>query len=150
MNSRKISLVLAAVLFVAATGATGLINSVDDDAYFKKIKYSVKQVSDKWKVVDERNQAKPIEADANDDVEWTAEGSDMVFQFPAEIGPYLSKVEGEYDDENFTASVANGKKLTLKIKGDAPKGSYTYSVYVKGGDTYAEGSSPPVIIIGGS
>ena len=144
MYKRILSYSVAAVLMLVAVGAVHSNDAIDDMA---KIKYSVKKMGDKWKVVNEQNQPRPIQAKSKDDIEWTAEGSEMVFQFPAELGPYLTKVEGEYDEENFTATVPAGKKLKLKVKNSTPDGQYTYSVYVKAGGTYAEGSSPPVIII---
>ncbi len=146
MGKRILSLSTALVLMFVAVGAMHI--SETSDKSMAKIKYSVKKMGDKWKVVDERNRPQPIRAKAKDDIEWRAEGSDMVFQFPAELGPYMQVQEGEYDGDNFVATVKDKKKIRFRVKDNAPVGEYTYSVYVKKGDTYAEGSSPPVIIIG--
>ena len=144
MNKKILSYLLTAVFVVAAVGAVKTSEYSDN---FKKIKYSVEEIDGTWKVVDERKRPRPIEAKAKDDVEWKAEGSDLIFQFPAELGPFLQVKEGEYDGDNFVARVKDGKKLRLRLKNNAPVGEFTYSVYVKVADDYAEGSSPPVIII---
>jgi hypothetical protein len=113
----------------------------------KKIKYSVKKIDTKWYVVDEQNKAIPIEANRNDDIEWTAEGSDMVFQFPQELSVYFTKEDGSTAGDGYYIEVKDGDKLKLKVKNDAPLGRYVYSVLVKKDDTFAEGSSPPILII---
>lgn len=111
------------------------------------LKYSVKKIDTKWYVVNEQNRPVPIEAQRNDNIEWTAEGSDMVFQFPQELSVYFTKEDGSYVGEGYYIAVSDGDKLKLKVKNDAPLGRYVYSVLVKKDDTYAEGSSPPVLII---
>lgn len=121
--------------------------SVANTSIPKKIKYSVKLIDTTWFVVDETNNPKPIEADKNDDIEWTAEGSDMTFQFPVAMSTLFTNEDGSAVGDAYVIQVASGKKLKLKVKGDAPSGRYVYSVYVKAGDTFAEGSTPPVMII---
>ncbi|MGB0347350.1 MAG: hypothetical protein ACPGGA_07685 [Balneolaceae bacterium] len=121
--------------------------SVATTAPRKKIKYSVKLIDTTWFVVDENNNPKAIEADKNDDIEWTAEGSDMTFQFPLSMSTLFTNEDGSPVGDAYVIEVENGKKLTLKVKSDAPSGRYVYSVYVKVGDTFAEGSTPPVMII---
>lgn len=113
----------------------------------KKIKYSVKKIDTTWYVVNEQNKPLPIEANRNDNIEWTADGSNMVFQFPEELNVYFTKEDGSSADSSYYVEVENGKKLKLKVKGDAPLGRVVYSVLVKKDSTYAEGSSPPVMII---
>lgn len=113
----------------------------------KKITYSVKKIDAKWYVVNEQNKPMPIEANRNDDIEWTAEGSDMVFQFPQELSVYFTKEDGSSVGTGYYIEVKDGDKLKLKVKNDAPLGRYVYSVLVKKDDTFAEGSSPPILII---
>ncbi|MFP8490255.1 hypothetical protein ACKGJO_14320 [Gracilimonas sp. Q87] len=113
----------------------------------KKITYSVKKIDTKWYVVNEQNKAMPIEANRNDDIEWAAEGSDMVFQFPQELSVYFTKEDGSTVGTGYYIEVKDGKKLKLKVKNDAPLGRYVYSVLVKKDGTFAEGSSPPILII---
>jgi len=139
VQSKKIligSLVLFAIASLAAS------------TNFKKIKYTVKQVEDTWFVVNDDN-GRPVAIDAKrkDNIEWTAEGSDMVFQFPVELSELFTKENGEPVDDDYIIRVQDGKKLKLKVKNNAPKGEYIYSVYVTASETYAEGSSPPVMII---
>ncbi len=121
--------------------------SVANTAPFKKIKYSVKLIDTTWFVVDETNNPKPIEANKNDNIEWTAEGSDMTFQFPLSMSTLFTNEDGSAVGDAYVIEVKNGKKLKLKVKNNAPAGRYVYSVYVKAGDTFAEGSTPPVMII---
>jgi hypothetical protein len=113
----------------------------------KIVKYSVKKIDAKWYVVNEQNRPLPIEANRNDNIEWTAEGSDMVFQFPQELSVYFTKEDGSSVGEGYYIEVKDGDKLKLKVKNEAPLGRYVYSVLVKKDDTYAEGSSPPILII---
>lgn len=139
IRSTKISLGFLFLFGIASLAAT---------TNFKKIKYTVKQVEDTWFVVnDENGRPVAIEAKRNDDIEWTAEGSDMVFQFPIEMSKLFTKEDGEAVGNDFVIKVEDGKKLKLKVKRNAPKGTYVYSVYVIASETYAEGSSPPVMII---
>ena len=56
----------------------------------KKIKYSVKKMDSTWFVVDERNRPLPIEANRKDDIEWSAEGSDLLFQFPDKLSVFFT------------------------------------------------------------
>lgn len=113
----------------------------------KKIKYSVKKVNGTWLVVNEQNKPVAIEANRKDDIEWTAEGSDLLFQFPQDLSVYFTKEDGTTIGNGYYISLEAGKKLKLKIKDNAPIGRYVYAVLVKKDGTFAEGSSPPVMII---
>lgn len=138
MNKKIVTWVcLIAVALVSTAAVTNI----------QIIKYSVKKIDTKWYVVNEQNRPVPIEANRNDNIEWTAEGSDMVFQFPQELSVYFTKEDGSFVGDGYYIEVSNGDKLKLKVKNDAPLGRYVYSVLVKSDDTYAEGSSPPVLII---
>ena len=121
--------------------------SVASTSNLQKIRYSIKKIDTTWFVVDERNNPKPIEANKNDSIEWTAEGSDMTFQFPVAMSTLFTRENGQSVGDAYIIEVKNGKKLQLKVKANAPAGRYVYSVYVKGAETFAEGSSPPVMII---
>ncbi len=116
-------------------------------SYVKKIEYSVKKIDGTWFVVNKQNQPVAIEANRKDDIEWTAEGSDMVFQFPQALSVYFTKEDGTSIGNGYNISVASGKKLKLKVKDNAPLGRVVYAVLVKKDGTFAEGSSPPVMII---
>lgn len=115
---------------------------------YAKIKYTVKQVDETWFVVnDANNKPEALKAKRKDDVEWTADGSDMVFQFPYELSKLFTKENGDPVGNGYVIKVKAGDKLKLKVKNDAPVGEFVYSVYVVASETYAEGSSPPVMII---
>lgn len=115
---------------------------------YAKIKYTVKPVEETWFVINDAN-GKPeaINAKRSDDIEWTADGSDMVFQFPLELSKLFTKENGDPVGNGYVIKVDAGDKLKLKVKNDAPVGEFVYSVYVTASGTYAEGSSPPVMII---
>lgn len=113
----------------------------------KKIKYSIKKIENSWYVVNEQNKPLPVEADRKDDIEWTAEGSDMIFQFPDKLSVLFTKEDGSSTGDSYYVEVKAGKKLKLKVKDNAPVGRYVYSVLVKKDGVFAEGSSPPVMII---
>lgn len=110
-------------------------------------KYAVKKMGSSWFVVNESNQKVPVRLKANDKVEWSAEGSDLVFQFPVEMSKFFTKEDGTAIGNIFVVKVAKGDKLKLKVKGQPMKGTFTYAVYVVAGNTFAEGSSPPIMII---
>lgn len=113
----------------------------------KKIQYSVKKMDGSWFVVNDQNKPVPIEANRQDDIEWTADGSDLLFQFPDNLSVFFTKEDGSSVGDSFYVELKDGEKLKLKVKEDAPFGRYVYSVLVKKDGTYAEGSSPPVMII---
>lgn len=121
--------------------------SLASSEYLAKIKYSVKKIDAAWYVVNEQNKPLPIQANRSDNLEWTAEGSDMIFQFPEKLSVFFTKEDGSSAGDSYVVRVKSGKKLKLKVKGDAPLGTYVYSVFVVSDETYAEGSSPPVMII---
>lgn len=129
--------VLLGVLVIVGAAATTMTN----------IKYSVKKIDGTWYVVNEQNKPTPINAKGNDMIEWSAEGSDLSFQFPSESNAILTKEDGTALPKGYVVNLKDGKKLKLKVKNDAPKGSYEYAVYVTADGTYAEGSSPPILII---
>lgn len=138
MKNKIITWVGLIVIAIASTAAV---------SHLAIIKYSVKKIDAKWYVVNEQNRPVPIEANRNDNIEWTAEGSDMVFQFPQQLSVYFTKEDGSSAGEGYYIEVKDGDKLKLKVKNDAPLGRYVYSVLVKKDDTFAEGSSPPILII---
>ena len=99
-----------------------------------------------WKVVNETDTTKKkVVAQRNDTIIWTAEGTDAYFQFPDSIfkpiGPHDSLQNG------YTKFLRNEKKLSLKIKMNAPLKTYIYAVFCIADSTYAQGDSPPKIIL---
>ena len=112
-----------------------------------EINYTVKMVDRAWSVVDQNEAARPIQAAKSDVVNWTVEGSTAVFQFPFELNTIFEMENGQPIGSGFVLKIEDGKKLTLKIKEDAPPGRYVYSVFIQGAGMFAQGRTPPVIII---
>jgi len=110
-----------------------------------KYELKIKKIGNVWKVVDSNNKTK-VHVKGGAKITWTAEGSDVVFQFPSQ--KYL-KPQGKVDSlsRDNTKKIRNGKKLKLKITEDAKQDTIVYSVFVLKDGVYAEGGSPPRIII---
>lgn len=136
-QSKSIFWILMGVLVFAGVAAGTMAN----------IKYSIKKIDGTWYVVNEMNRPTPIQAKGNDIVEWTADGSNMSFQFPKESDKIFIHEDGTAVPSGYVINIEDGKKLKLKVKSDAPKGSYEYAVYVTADGTFAEGSSPPILVI---
>ena len=93
----------------------------------KKIKAQFSKDGKKVKV-------QKIDAQKDDEVEWTASDGDLYFQFMD------SDLFGDYN-----YMVKKGNTLTLTVKGK--KGTYHYSIFSIADSSYVEGNSPPAIII---
>jgi hypothetical protein len=121
--------------------STPTMESPPDSKYY----LSIKKIGNVWKVVDSNNKTK-VRVEKGAKITWTAEGSDVVFQFPSQI--YL-KPQGKEDSlsKNNTKKIKSGKKLKLKITEDALQDTIVYAVFVLKDGVYAEGGSPPRIII---
>jgi hypothetical protein len=103
----------------------------------KAVEISITKVNKKWKAVESSDHTKiDIKAKRGQKIIWTAEGSDLYFQFMDEnlVG-------------NYTRTLKDGKKLTLVIGPNAKKGVNYYAVFCLSDSTYAEGGSPPKITI---
>ncbi|MFO7846321.1 MAG: hypothetical protein R6V27_07160 [Balneolaceae bacterium] len=96
----------------------------------------VKVVDEEWRVVYKNDETKStIVAKKNDRVSWTAEGSDILFQFD----------ESLFGGSDF--EVADGDSLMRPLAPGAKVGEYIYAVFVRGAGVFAKGESPPRIII---
>ena len=137
----KNTIITWVLFFTVGLVSTASVNQV------KKIKYTVKKVEGTWLVVNEQNQPVSIQANKKDDIEWTAEGSDLIFQFPGELSTFFTKEDGTPVGNGYYINVSDGAKLKFKVKDNAPTGTYVYAVLVKKEGVFAEGSSPPVMII---
>lgn len=111
-------------------------------------KYQLKVVKVKgvWKVVDASDYTiSKVKVKKKDTIVWTVEGTDTYFQFPANlfnaVGAADSLVGG------YTKFVKDGGKLTLKVKDNAPAGTYEYAVFCTADGVFAIGESPPKIVI---
>ncbi len=96
----------------------------------------VKMVDEEWRVVYKNDETKStIVAKKNDRVSWTAEGSDISFQFD----------ESLFGGSSF--EIADGDSLMRPLAPGAKVGEYIYAVFVRGAGVFAKGESPPRIII---
>ena len=106
----------------------------------------VVKVNGVWKVVDASDYTKlKVKVKKKDTIIWTAEGTDTYFQFPNKLFNPVGQKDSLSD--GYTKFLRDGKKLKLKIKDDAPSGIYEYAVFCTADGKFAEGESPPKIII---
>lgn len=99
-----------------------------------------------WRVVDATDYSnRKIKVKKKDSIVWTVEGTNAYFQFPTSI----FNPDGVSDSlkNGSTKFIADGKKLKLKIKDDAPLGPQVYAVFCSADGVFAQGESPPQIII---
>ncbi|MBM4169975.1 MAG: hypothetical protein FJ215_12595 [Ignavibacteria bacterium] len=96
----------------------------------------IKKINNRWKVVIQGTTTTTVKAKRGERIVWTAKGTDAYFQF---IDTTLFG--------GFTKSVKAGQKLNLPIGKFAKLGTNVYSVFCYAEKEYAEGDSPPKIII---
>ncbi len=99
----------------------------------------IKQIDGEWRVVRKDDESTgTIFVKPGDRVRWTAEGSDLSFQF---------------DDQALfgdgSRSIRDGNMLNLVVGRSARVGTYTYAVFVHNDFVYARGDSPPRIFVVG-
>lgn len=98
---------------------------------------SIKKMNNKWKSVDARDSSKTaVKCRVGEKVIWDAEESDLYFQFMDET------LFGVY-----TTSIKRGDSLTLTVDSRAKRGTHPYAVFCLSDKEFAEGNSPPKIII---
>lgn len=103
----------------------------------KEHRISIKKIHNKWKTVDALDNSKTrVVAKRGEKIVWTAEGSDLYFQFMDD------KLFGDY-----TKVLKNGKQLVLVIGKNARKGSNRYAVFCLSDKEFATGNSPPEIVV---
>ncbi len=97
----------------------------------------VKKINNQWRVVDATDNTRTrVTAKRGEKVVWTAEGSDMYFQFIDQ------KLFGDY-----TRTLKAGQKLMLVVGNQAHSGENAYAVFCTATNEYARGDSPPKIIV---
>lgn len=111
-----------------------------------KIDLEIKKVGGVWKVVDGNNKTK-VHVKGGDKITWKAEGSNVVFQFPSKKYLIPETKEDSLSKNNTKKIKAGGKKLKFKISEDAKKDTIVYAIFVIKDGVFAEGGSPPKIII---
>ena len=99
-----------------------------------------------WRVVDASDYSKrKIKVKKKDTIIWTVEGTNAHFQFATSV--FKPKGVSDSLKNGSTKFIADGKKLRLKVRNDAPIGPQVYAVFCSADDVFAQGESPPQIII---
>jgi len=112
----------------------------------KTYELKVIKVEGVWRVVDATDYSKrKVKVKKKDTIVWTVEETDTYFQFPAKMFNPVGKADSLI--EGYTKFVRDGKKLKLKVKDDAPAGTYEYAVFCTADGVFAQGESPPKIVI---
>ena len=112
----------------------------------KVIDLKVVKVKGVWRVVDATDYTKfQVKVKKKDKIVWTIEGTDASFQFPTNLFDADTPVDSL--NNGYTKLVKNGKKLRLKVKADALSGTYEYAVFCTADGVFAQGGSPPRIVI---
>ncbi len=106
----------------------------------------VVKVEGVWRVVDASDYSKKkIKVKKNDTIVWTVEGTNAYFQFSTSV--LNPKSVSDSLKNGSTKYIADGKKLKLKVRDDAPIGGQVYAVFCSTDGVFAQGESPPRIII---
>ncbi|MCC5939909.1 MAG: hypothetical protein JJU37_00055 [Balneolaceae bacterium] len=97
----------------------------------------VKQIDGEWKVVLKDDESTgTVFVRKGDRVRWTAEGSDLSFQFDD---------DALFGDGNRT--IRDGNILNLVVGRNIRVGTYTYAIFVHSDLVFATGDSPPRIFV---
>ena len=80
-----------------------------------------------------------VRAKSGDEITWTHNGGKVTISFPPEGDPF--------GIEQVTLAPGGQKSLTVKVTEEVAPGTYPYSVFCAADNEYAEGDSPPRIII---
>ncbi len=112
----------------------------------KTYELKVVKIEGIWRVVDASDHSKKkIKVKKKDTIVWTVEGTDAHFQFSTSV--FNPKGVSDSLKNGSTKFIADGKKLKLKVKDDAPVGTQVYAVFCSADGVFAQGESPPQIII---
>jgi len=139
MNVKRVVLLVAVIVAVLLAGIatqTGTVFAGGPQNGPKKHLVHVKTHHNKKKIVHEDGTTGAIEALKGEIVTWKAEGSDVYFQFPD------TSIFGIH-----YAFVKDSNELTLTVQPSAVPGTYPYAAFCIQDSSYAQGDSPPVIII---
>jgi|GEM_PF-823164 len=122
---------------------------VNQQTVNKKHYVTIKKVDDQWKVVIdsvESGKKEKLRVNKKETIIWSVEGSDAYFQFSSDS---LFDPEGKEDSlkYGYIKYLQDGRKLKLKIKKDAPTGTFIYAVFCLADSSFATEDSPPKIII---
>lgn len=120
-----------------------------------ELNLTIKKINGEWKVVDQSEQTK-VKAKKGAKVTWTAEGTDVYFQFME--GKLVAKEkdkekarksdEAESLPEIYTTNrVLAGQSQAFIVRASIKKGNYPYAVFCMADSVFATGDSPPQIIV---
>lgn len=129
------TLLRAALLPLCVIVWTGFGPQQDQSAPTKVVDVSIMKIDNVWKVVLTGTTDTEVRVVRGQKLVFNAVGTDVYFQFD--------------NDSLFGGHkkfIKNGKKLTLGV-GKVAKGIYTYSAFCLGPMEFAEGGSPPKIIV---
>jgi hypothetical protein len=110
------------------------------------VELEVVKVEGVWKVVDASDHTKAkIKVKKKDTIVWTVKGTNAYFQFSNSV----FNPSGVSDSlrNGSTKFIRDGKKLKLKVRDDAPVGPQVYAVFCSEDGVFAQGESPPRIVI---
>jgi len=112
----------------------------------KVYELKVVKVEGIWRVVDATDYSKrKIKVKKKDTIVWTVEGTNAYFQFSTSV--FNPKGISDSLRNGSTKFIADGGKLKLKIRDDAPVGPQVYAVFCSTDGVFAQGESPPRIVI---
>jgi hypothetical protein len=139
----KFKLLLTSLILLALLLGMNFVSSTPPAGKFD---LKVIKLDNKWKVVDASDYSKyKVKVKKNSSITWTVVGTDAYFQFPDAI--FEAETSADSLINGYTKFVKDGKKLKLKVKGDALAGTYEYAVFCTADGVFAIGGSPPKIII---
>jgi len=111
--------------------------SIRNNQRFKEHNVSFNKLAKKWKVHDPADNRKTkVHAKKGEQITWVAGTSDIYFQFPD------ASLFGEY-----TLMLEKGQKMSLKVRQNAKSGIHSYAAVCLDDKCFAEGDSPPEIIV---
>ena len=112
----------------------------------KKYEMKIIKIEGIWRVVDATDTTKTeLKVNRKDTIVWTLEGTNAYFQFPNKLFNPVSQQDSLKN--GYTKFKKDGQKLKLKIKDNAPSGTYAYAIFCTADSTFAQADSPPRIII---
>ncbi len=112
----------------------------------KTYELKVVKVEGVWRVVDASDYSKrKVKVKKKDTIVWTVEGTNAYFQFSTSV--FNPKGVSDSLRNGSTKFIADGKKLKLKVRDDAPVGPQVYAVFCSEDGVFAQGESPPRIVI---